>query len=155
MLGLINSCRYHSTACLGQHLCANGEDSTIAEAASTAMATADPRSTEVTDLLIGSSPRKAARQQLSEQPASRAKAVLSRGQGAQGAVGDMHTPKQAAASLLDDKWMGAGASDGLRRDKRRPVLAQVDRRLFGRILFSFDTMPHHLPDTYLTALQEL
>lgn len=102
-----------------------------------------------------SSPRKAARQQLGEQPASRAKAALIVGQGGQGAGADMHTPEQAAASLLDDKWMGAGAGDGLRRDKRRPVLAQVDRRLFERILFSFDTMPHHLPDTYLSALQEL
>ncbi|BDA50637.1 probable Sn1-specific diacylglycerol lipase alpha at N-terminal half [Coccomyxa sp. Obi] len=102
-----------------------------------------------------SSPRKAARHQLNEQHASRAKAALIGGQGVRGGDADMHTPEQAAASLLDDKWMGAGAGDGLRRDKRRPVLAQVDRRQFGRILFSFDTMPDHLPDTYLTALQEL
>ena len=107
------------------------------------------------DLPIDSSPRKAARQELSEQPASRAKAELIGGSGAEEAGADMQTPVQAAGSPSDDKLMGAGARDGLRREKRRPVLAQVDRRLFERILFSFDTMPHHLPDTYLTALQEL
>lgn len=99
------------------------------------------------------SPRKAARQRLSEQSAARARAELVRGRKADM---DMHAADATAARLLEEKWSGAqGSEEGFKADKRRPVLAQVDRRLFGRILFSFDTMPHHLPDTYLTALQEL
>ena len=42
-----------------------------------------------------------------------------------------------------------------KQQRRRWVLAEVDRRLFGRILLSLDTMPHHLPDSYLSALQQL
>ncbi len=49
----------------------------------------------------------------------------------------------------------AGASEVSRDEKRRPTVALVDRQLFERILFSFDTMPHHLPDTYLSAVQQL
>ena len=49
----------------------------------------------------------------------------------------------------------AGASEASRDEKRRPTVALVDRQLFERILFSFDTMPHHLPDTYLSAVQQL
>ena len=47
------------------------------------------------------------------------------------------------------------SSEGSRDERRRPAVALVDRRLFERILFSFDTMPHHLPDTYLSAVQQL
>lgn len=68
----------------------------------------------------------------------------------------------AAAKLLDEKWVGGtvagegnGYSQGQRSEQQRPVVAKVDRRVFERILFSFDTMPHHLPDTYLAALQQL
>lgn len=57
-----------------------------------------------------------------------------------------------AERLLEDRWVGA---EGSKAEKRRPVLAAVGRQQFERILLSFDTMPHHLPDTYLTALQEL
>ncbi len=103
------------------------------------------------------SPRKAARQRLSERSAACARAELVRGQTAEDP--DLHAEDEAAARLLEEEWTGKGRAQGseggFRADKRRPVLAQVDRRLFGRILFSFDTMPHHLPDTYLTALQEL
>ncbi len=47
------------------------------------------------------------------------------------------------------------ASEGSRDERRRPAVALVDRQLFERILLSFDTMPHHLPDTYLSAVQQL
>ena len=47
------------------------------------------------------------------------------------------------------------SSEESRDERRRPAVALVDRRLFERILFSFDTMPHHLPDTYLSAVQQL
>ena len=47
------------------------------------------------------------------------------------------------------------SSEGSRDERRRPAVALVDRQLFERILFSFDTMPHHLPDTYLSAVQQL
>lgn len=52
----------------------------------------------------------------------------------------------------------AGAQHGQQRpgaQRRLWVVAEVDRRLFGRILLSLDTMPHHLPDSYLSALQQL
>ena len=55
---------------------------------------------------------------------------------------------------FDRGWFGSQTTLD-RAEQRRPVLAKVDRRLFGRILLSLETMPHHLPDTYLTALQQL
>jgi hypothetical protein len=54
---------------------------------------------------------------------------------------------------LEERWLGGGPA--ARPEWQRPIAAEVDRRLFARILFSFDTMPHHLPDTYLAALQQL
>lgn len=85
-------------------------------------------------------------------------------------------PEQAAnlaARLLGNSWLrdmkgrfdealgrgprgdAGGASEGSRDERKRPTVALVDRALFERILFSFDTMPHHLPDTYLSAVQQL
>ena len=60
-----------------------------------------------------------------------------------------------------DEALGRGpreqgvASEASRDERQRPTVALVDRQLFERILFSFDTMPHHLPDTYLSAVQQL
>jgi hypothetical protein len=60
----------------------------------------------------------------------------------------------ASEELYERAWFGATPGQ-VRAEARRPILAQVDRQLFGRILLSLETMPHHLPDTYLTALQLL
>ena len=36
-----------------------------------------------------------------------------------------------------------------------PVVAEVDRRVFARILLTAEMLQHHLPDAYLEALQQL
>ena len=53
----------------------------------------------------------------------------------------------------------AGASSG--RDdeaelrQQAPAMLDVDRRVFGRILLSPDSLSDHLPDTYLLYLRQL
>ena len=69
------------------------------------------------------------------------------------------TASETSSVAASDDWFDRGwfgAQPPLEKpEQRRPVLANVDRRLFGRILLSLETMPHHLPDSYLTALQQL
>lgn len=35
------------------------------------------------------------------------------------------------------------------------MVAEVDRRVFARILLTYEMLNHHLPDSYLDALQQL
>ena len=56
-----------------------------------------------------------------------------------------------------DAQDASGDNAGPRRARPRapPVILDVDRRVFARILLSPDTLADHLPDTYLAFLQQL
>lgn len=65
-------------------------------------------------------------------------------------VGDVGTGSQSPATAA----AGAGDDDAKHKPKA-PALLDVDRRVFGRILLSPDSLSDHLPDTYLTYLRQL
>ena len=48
-----------------------------------------------------------------------------------------------------------GGDDDAEHKRKPPALLDVDRRVFGRILLSPDSLSDHLPDTYLTYLRQL
>ena len=50
---------------------------------------------------------------------------------------------------------GTSRGDDGKDRLKAPALLEVDRRVFSRLLLSPDCMSDHLPDTYMTYLQQL
>ena len=61
--------------------------------------------------------------------------------------GDTASPAAAAAA--------GGGGDEAKAKQKPPALLEVDRRVFGRVLLSPDSLSDHLPDTYLSYLRQL
>jgi len=72
--------------------------------------------------------------------------------------GDTDADGQQDPAAAEGQRPGQNTAGGdARRGPSRtpPVVLDVDRRVFARILLSPDTLADHLPDTYLAHLQQL
>lgn len=71
----------------------------------------------------------------------------------EGGPGSADAAKPDAGARLAGEREAAAAAAAQRGDT--PVVAEVDRRVFARILLTAEMLQHHLPDAYLEALQQL
>lgn len=79
-------------------------------------------------------------------------AAEGRREGAWAPVGSASASADARGAAQGERQMAAAAAS---HGRNAPAVAEVDRRVFARILLTYEMLNHHLPDSYLEALQQL